>query len=130
MRREHRLRARSDFRRVTQQGGRLTTPEFVLYHFAREAPEVPRIGFAVSRRVGGSVVRNRARRVLREAVRPLIPRLVACDIVVVARPPVVGAGVADLGRLLAEAASRAGLLLTDRQDGAKRPPVDREGTSS
>ena len=95
----------------------MTAPEFVLYHFAREAPEVPRIGFAVSRRVGGSVVRNRARRVLREAVRPLIPRLVACDIVVVVRPPLVGAGVADLERSLADAASRAGLLPTDRKEG-------------
>jgi ribonuclease P protein component len=108
----------------------VTAPEFVLYHFAREAPEVPRIGFAVSRRVGGSVVRNRARRVLREAVRSLIPRLVACDIVVVARPPVAWAGVADLETSLADAASRAGLLLTDRQDGASSAPVNREGTSS
>jgi ribonuclease P protein component len=101
----------------------VTTPEFVLYHFAREALEAPRIGFAVSRRVGSSVVRNRARRVLREAVRPLIPRLVACDIVVVARPPVVGAGVADLETSLADAASRAGLLLTTKQDGANSAPL-------
>jgi ribonuclease P protein component len=93
------------------------TPEFVLYHFAREASEAPRIGFSVSRRVGGAVVRNRARRVLREAVRPLIPRLVACDIVVVARAPVVGAGVADLERSLADAAARAGLLRTDHKEG-------------
>ena len=90
--------------------------EFVLYHFAREAPQAPRIGFAVSRRIGGAVVRNRARRVLREAIRPLIPRLVACDIVVVARPPVIGAGVADLAESLAGAAARAGLLRTDRRE--------------
>lgn len=110
MRREHRLRSKSDFRRVTQQGRRLTTPEFVLYHFAREAAETPRIGLRVSRRVGGAVVRNRVKRVLREALRPHISRLRPSDIVIVARPAVVGAEIGDLERKLGEAAARAGLF--------------------
>ena len=111
MRREHRLRSPRDFERV-RDGGRVARPEFVLYHFAREAPEQPRVGFAVGRRIGGAVVRNRTRRRLREAIRPLIPRLVACDIVVVARPPALGAGTAELRSALADAATRAGLLRT------------------
>jgi ribonuclease P protein component len=109
-----RLTARADFERVRRSGARVSSPEFVLYHFAREAPEFgesgPRIGFSVSRRIGGAVVRNRVRRMLREAIRPLIPRLVACDVVVVARPGAVGAGVVDLGSALEDAATRAGLL--------------------
>lgn len=88
----------------------MTRPEFVLYHFAREASESPRVGLRVSRRIGGAVVRNNVRRRLREALRPLIPRLRACDIVVVARPGVLGAEVADLEQALEETAARAGLL--------------------
>jgi ribonuclease P protein component len=91
----------------------VTTPEFVLYHFAREAPELPRVGFAVGTRIGGAVVRNRVKRRLREAVRPLVPRLVACDILVVARPAVVAVAVADLERALGDAAARAGVLRED-----------------
>jgi ribonuclease P protein component len=88
----------------------VTRPEFVLYHFARETPEQPRVGFTVGRRIGGAVVRNRVRRVLREAIRPVIPRLVACDVVVVARPAAVGAGVGHVERALADAAAQAGLF--------------------
>jgi ribonuclease P protein component len=104
---------------VLGRGGRVTRPEFVLYHFAREAPaaglgaNAPRVGFSVGRRLGGAVIRNRVRRRLREAIRPLLPRLVACDIVVVARPAAVGAAVGDLGGALADAAARAGLLRQD-----------------
>lgn len=102
---------------MRRSGRRASAPEFVLYHFAREAPELsdagPRVGLAVGRRIGGAVVRNRVRRMLREAIRPLIPRLAACDIVIVARSPAVSAGVGDLETALADAAARAGLLQTD-----------------
>jgi ribonuclease P protein component len=73
---------------------------------------VPRVGFSVSKRVGGAVVRNRVRRSLREAMRPLLPNLVACDIVVVAQPAVVGAGTKDLEKVVGDAVARAGLLRT------------------
>lgn len=43
----------------------------------------------------------------------LIPRLVACDIVIVARAPAVDAGVAELEDALSDAAARAGLLQTE-----------------
>ncbi|MGH2757940.1 MAG: ribonuclease P protein component, partial [Actinomycetota bacterium] len=75
MRRENRLRSRSGFRTTLHSGDRVTRPEFVLYHFAREAAEPTRVGLRVSRRIGSAVVRNRVRRRLREALRPLIPRL-------------------------------------------------------
>ncbi len=112
MRRQNRLRPGSRLQEVISSGRRVTRTEFVLYHFAREASERPSVGLRVSRRVGGAVVRNRVRRQLREALRPLIPRLVASDIVIVARPAAAEAGVSGLGRSLADAAARAGLILS------------------
>lgn len=121
MKRLDRLRSRLDFRRVIAAGRQVTRPEFVLYHAARDVPQRPRVGLAVPRRVGGATVRNRTKRLLREAARPLIPRLVACDIVVVARPAPFwekgGGSVRDLESALVDAATRAGLL---REQGASR----------
>lgn len=46
-----------------------------------------RIGFTATRRIGGAVVRNRAKRRLREAARRLAPdhALPGCDYVLIAR---------------------------------------------
>lgn len=113
MRREDRLRSSSDFDRVLGQGQRLTYPEFVLYHAARDALGRPRVGLVVSRRIGGAVVRNRTKRLLREASRGLIPRLAACDVVIVARPAITTVGVRELSDALSGAAARAGIVTTD-----------------
>jgi len=108
--RANRLSSRLEIGAVIESGGRVTRPEFVLYHRSREAASAPRIAFAIGRRIGSAVVRNRTRRVLREGIRSLVPRLVPCDVVVVARPPAVGSGVRDLTDALAQAFARAGLL--------------------
>jgi ribonuclease P protein component len=110
MKRATRLKRSVDFHHVMSSGRRLAAPAFVLHHAPRADPGPPRVGFSVGRRVGNAVTRNRVRRRLREAVRPLLPRLVACDVVVSARPEIVQAGVRELESSLSDAASRAGLI--------------------
>lgn len=113
MRREHRLRSSTSFDDVVERGEQVTGPGFVLYYARREGQHRPRFGFSVSRRIGGAVVRNRVKRLLREACRSLIPRLAGADVVVVARPPLVGMPLPDLTQALEEAAARAGLIHTE-----------------
>lgn len=65
--RSERLRAHREFQALFRRGARVERPSFVLLW--ERAPGPRRVGMAVSRRLGGSVERNRARRRLREAYR-------------------------------------------------------------
>ena len=65
--RTERLREPREFERLFRCGARLEQASFVLLWVGAPGPRA--VGFAVGRRLGGSVVRNRARRRLREAYR-------------------------------------------------------------
>jgi ribonuclease P protein component len=64
-----RLKRRAEFLRVAAKGRKAATHGLVLQALARDDNEAARIGFTVTKKLGGAVVRNRARRRLKEAVR-------------------------------------------------------------
>jgi ribonuclease P protein component len=105
-----RLRRKSDFERVYEKGKVFQSRHVVLFCLSADVGE-RKAGFVASRKVGGAVVRNRARRRIRAAYRKLragLPKEV--HLVFVAR-----AGVTDVGwdELLAEIGDllrKAGLL--------------------
>ena len=89
------LRRAAEIQGLFQQGNRDERPSFVVLWQPRE--EGRRIGFAVSRKVGNAVARNRARRRLREVYRIQQETLVASVAAVfVARPSVLTRRFADL----------------------------------
>lgn len=61
-----RLRRNSEFDLVYTCGRKLSAPALVLFHL-ESAPD-HRVAFVASRKVGGAVQRNRAKRVLRAAL--------------------------------------------------------------
>jgi ribonuclease P protein component len=85
--RRNRLSRSRDFDAVYRQGRSVSTRFLVLYAFAREDGDDPRLGIAIPKKVGGAVVRNRIKRQLREIWRARLDRLPAnSDFVIVARP--------------------------------------------
>ncbi len=85
--RRHRLSRSRDFDAVYRQGRSVSTRFLVLYWFARENGEGPRLGLAVPKAVGSAVVRNKMKRRLREAVRARLAELPQDqDYVLVVRP--------------------------------------------
>lgn len=89
-RRPQTLKRRADFLRVAASRRRFVTPGFILQAASQPqdiAVAAPRVGYTASRKVGGAVLRNRAKRRLREVVRLLLPDLAqpGLDYVLIAR---------------------------------------------
>jgi len=84
--RKYRLTRSTDFKRVRRTGKSYAHPFVVLVIQTSEAPKA-RVGVTAGRSVGGAVQRNRAKRLLREAIRPLLPNLLpGRDLILIARP--------------------------------------------
>jgi ribonuclease P protein component len=90
MQRYLRLRRQEDFRRLRSTGRVWRHPFFILSVTPNGLPH-NRYGFVISKQLGKAVVRNRIRRLLREAMRHAHPYLApGVDMALIARGPVVG----------------------------------------
>jgi ribonuclease P protein component len=103
------LRRQSDIRAVREHGSRVDCRAFTVWWMAREdGPALPRACFVASTQaVGGAILRNRAKRRMREIFRSkqqLIPPL--CDMLLVARRPVTQWPYAQLEKTFADACAR------------------------
>jgi ribonuclease P protein component len=112
---EQHLRRQSDIRAPRERGTRADCQTFTLWHLQRALPSsaptseaLPRLCVVASAAsVGGAILRNRAKRRLREVFRrhqDLLPRV--ADIVIVARSAVNRRPFAELERKFVEACRR------------------------
>jgi ribonuclease P protein component len=89
--RERRIKQGRDFARAKSEGRRIVQGCLILNWVNLPLGAVSRVGVITSRRIGESVARSRARRLLREAFRVNQPRLAQpADVVLVARPSIAG----------------------------------------
>lgn len=101
----NRLRQRADFTSAVRSSGGLRVGSRLMVVHAHptdaRAGLPPRVGFVVSRALGGAVVRNRTRRRLRALVASRLDRFPeGLDVVVRANPAAGGATSAELARAL------------------------------
>lgn len=85
-----RLRKRSEFLIVSKTGEKWITPAFILQAYQRASEGPSRYGITASRKVGGAVERNRAKRRLRALIKDVLPPLAQAgmDYVFIARQEV------------------------------------------
>ena len=94
--RAHRLTKRGDYARVRHHGRSRAHPLLILV-VAPNGGETTRVGLVVGKRIGTAVVRNRVKRLLREAARARVSCLPpGYDIVLIARQEAAGAGLGDI----------------------------------
>jgi len=108
--RASRLRRSDDFERVRVSGRTWVNPWLVLGVLDNDLGHV-RVGVSASRRVGGAVKRVRARRLIREAVRPRLDKISGgWDLVFIARASLSNASFKDVDRAVAQLLQRARLF--------------------
>ena len=108
--RHQRLTRSADFRSAYELGRKQVGRCMVLYLLPR-AEGALKLGVVSSRKIGGAVQRNRARRVLREVFRKNRHRMQGrADVVLVARAHLLEAAPARVEQELLALAKRAGLI--------------------
>ena len=113
MQRSFRLTRSEDFKRVRRDGKSYAHPLVVLIVLNSENNDQPRVraGIAAGKSVGTAVIRNRTKRLLREAMRTLLPNIASSsDLILVARPALASATLADVQRALENLLQRAKIL--------------------
>jgi len=109
--RKFRLTRSEDFKRVRRSGKSYAHPLVVLIVQSNSQPRV-KIGVAAGRTVGTAVYRNRAKRLLREAMRAIIPNIASgLDLILIARPGLVSATFEDTQHALLNLLQRARILI-------------------
>ena len=111
MQRKFRLTRSEDFKRVRRSGKSYAHPLVVLIVQTHDQSRV-KVGVAAGRTVGTAVHRNRAKRLLREAMRSLIPNISSnLDLILIARPGLVTATLEETHRALLTLLERAKILI-------------------
>lgn len=109
MQKQFRLKKRAAFAYVYRKGEKASARDLLL--LSAKSKEGLKIGLSVSKKVGNAVTRNRVKRLIREAIRPLTDRIDdGFMYVIVAYPSIAEKDFFSVSKSVEQAFSRAGKL--------------------
>ncbi|WP_096438034.1 ribonuclease P protein component [Alteribacter populi] len=111
MKKIYRLKKNADFQLVFKRGTSVANRQFVVYQRKADDNSEFRVGLSVSKKVGNAVTRNRVKRLIREVIRELKPRLkMKKDYVIIARKPTADMDFHEVKKSLIHVLKRGKLL--------------------
>lgn len=114
LQKSQRIRLESDYKRILRKGRR-TYSQFFTIFAVPSTPSLPtRFGFIASKKVGKAVVRNRAKRIVREVIRLNLDKIKdGFDVVVILSPNAADQNFEVLESSVINSLKKAGLLLNN-----------------
>lgn len=110
MNRSYSLKRHKEFR-YTYRVGRSVGSHLFSLVWARNRTDSVKVGFSVSKKVGNSVQRNRAKRRLRACITPMLDSIrTGMNLIFIARREVLDVPFPEMQRQMADVLKRAGLL--------------------
>ncbi len=109
MRRKEVLTGSREFGAVYNKG-KSVGDRYVVLIYKKNGLPYTRTGFLASKKVGNAVLRNRARRLMKESVRLMDPLPGGYDIIFIARNTIEGKSCKEVQRSIASAVRRAGIV--------------------
>jgi ribonuclease P protein component len=111
MHRKLRLRRREDFNVVYRYGRSFANSQFVVYWRRRSQRGSFRMGVSASSKLGGAVVRNRLRRMVKEIIRLNAGKLMDdTDLILIVRKPALSLAYKEMESSILHVLRKSGLL--------------------
>ena len=111
LKRQYRLKKKYQFNYVYRVG-KSCHGKFLLLVYSPSKNQNVKIGISVSKKVGNSVKRNRARRLLREAISPFLSKINPnFNLIIVAKQSIEGKKLIDVYKDLEQTIEKAGLSI-------------------
>jgi ribonuclease P protein component len=105
-----RLTRSEDFKRVRQSGKSHAHPLVVLVAQPNQSQDI-KVGVTAGKSIGNAIARNRAKRLLREVMRPMLPTLASgWDLILIARPKLADASLTETRQAVTTLLQRAKLI--------------------
>lgn len=114
---KYRLKRKNEFSYIFKRGKTIANQYLVLYYAPAKQENENRVGFAVSKKIGNAVIRNRIKRRMREAIRPSLPYIIAgYDLIFIARIKIKGISFKDVEKNMYTLINKVGLMQKHKEN--------------